>query len=208
MDTGGFDARSKLQILLTHSFGINETRRSFQCGDSEFGRFRNQICQRKNLQIKLLAYAQKRNEEEVIALVIPKFVKSTDTFSTVSDVFNGVKVQTAFADKQFFYGRGAGSLPTASAVLSDISAIAYDYRYEYKKKIANSENLKLAQDFPLKVLFRHKAKDSQNFENYFEEIEEFYGNREDAYFSLKVGSIRFQQLKTFSQSIKMRCHLC
>lgn len=146
---------------------------------------------KKNLQIKLLAYAQKRNEEEVIALVIPKFVKSTDTFSTVSDVFNGVKVQTAFADKQFFYGRGAGSLPTASAVLSDISAIAYDYRYEYKK-IANSENLKLAQDFPLKVLFRHKAKDSQNFENYFEEIEEFYGNREDAYF---VGSIRFQQLK-------------
>jgi homoserine dehydrogenase len=66
----------------------------------------------KNLQIKLLAYAQKRNDNEVAALVIPKFVKSTDTFSTVNDVFNGVKVQTAFADKQFFYGRGAGSLPT------------------------------------------------------------------------------------------------
>jgi homoserine dehydrogenase len=79
-----------------------------------------------------LAYAQKRNDNEVAALVIPKFVKSTDTFSTVNDVFNGVKVQTAF-DKQFFYGRGAGSLPTASAVLSDISALAYDYRYEYKK---------------------------------------------------------------------------
>ena len=81
LDTGGFDARSKLQILLTHSFGITtKAEEVFNVGDSEFGRFRNQICQRKNLQIKLLAYAQKRNEEEVIALVIPKFVKSTDTF--------------------------------------------------------------------------------------------------------------------------------
>ena len=43
----------------------------------------------------------KKNDNEV-ALVISKFVKSTDTFSTVNDVFNGVKVQTAFADKQFF----------------------------------------------------------------------------------------------------------
>lgn len=192
LDTGGFDARSKLQILLTHSFGITtKPEEVFNVGIQNLGDLEIKYAKEKKLQIKLLAYAQKRNEEEVIALVIPKFVKSTDTFSTVSDVFNGVKVQTAFADKQFFYGRGAGSLPTASAVLSDISAIAYDYRYEYKK-IANSENLKLAQDFPLKVLFRHKAKDSQNFENYFEEIEEFYGNREDAYF---VGSIRFQQLK-------------
>ena len=64
----------------------------------------------------------------------------------MSDVFNGVKVQTTFADKQFFYGRGAGSLPTASAVLSDISAIAYDYRYEYKK-IANSEKSEIGSRF-------------------------------------------------------------
>ena len=197
LDTGGFDARSKLQILLAHSFGITtQPEEVFNVGIQNLGDLEIKYAKEKNLQIKLLAYAQKRNEEEVAALVIPKFVKPTDSFSTVNDVFNGVKVQTAFADKQFFYGRGAGSLPTASAVLSDISAIAYDYRYEYKK-IANSENLKLAEVFNLKVLFRHPAKDGEQFEKYFENIEEYYGNREQAYF---VGEISFKNLKeVFSQ---------
>lgn len=192
LDTGGFDARSKLQILLAHSFGIfTNPDEVFNVGIQNLGDLEIKYAKEKNLQIKLLVYAQKRNEEEVVALVIPKFVQASDSFSTVNDVFNGVKVQTAFADKQFFYGRGAGSLPTASAVLSDISAIGYDYRYEYKK-IANSENLKLAEVFNLKVLFRHPAKDGEQFENYFESIEEFYGNREQAYF---VGEISFKNLK-------------
>ena len=192
LDTGGFDARSKLQILLAHSFGITtKPEEVFNVGIQNLGDLELKFAKEKNLQIKLLAYAQKRNDNEVAALVIPKFVKSTDTFSTVNDVFNGVKVQTAFADKQFFYGRGAGSLPTASAVLSDISAIAYDYRYEYKK-ISNSENLKLAEDFNLKVLFRHSAKDADKFENYFINIEEYYGNKEQGYF---VGDISFKNLK-------------
>lgn len=197
LDTGGFDARSKLQILLAHSFGITtQPEEVFNVGIQNLGDLEIKYAKEKNLQIKLLAYAQKRNEEEVAALVIPKFVKPTDSFSMVNDVFNGVKVQTAFADKQFFYGRGAGSLPTASAVLSDISAIAYDYRYEYKK-ITNSENLKLAEVFNLKVLFRHPAKDGEQFEKYFENIEEYYGNREQAYF---VGEISFKNLKeVFSQ---------
>ncbi len=198
LDTGGFDARSKLQILLAHSFGIKTVPEDvFNVGIQNLGDLEIKFAKEKNLQIKLLAYAQKRNDNEVAALVIPKFVKSTDTFSTVNDVFNGVKVQTAFADKQFFYGRGAGSLPTASAVLSDISALAYDYRYEYKK-ITNSENLKLTEDFNLKVLFRHPAKDADKFETYFINIEEYYGNKEQGYF---VGDISFKNLKEiFSQN--------
>ena len=198
LDTGGFDARSKLQILLAHSFGIKTVPEDvFNVGIQNLGDLELKFAKEKNLQIKLLAYAQKRNDNEVAALVIPKFVKSTDTFSTVNDVFNGVKVQTAFADKQFFYGRGAGSLPTASAVLSDISALAYDYRYEYKK-ITNSENLKLTEDFNLKVLFRHPAKDADKFQPYFINIEEYYGNKEQGYF---VGDISFKNLKEiFSQN--------
>ena len=198
LDTGGFDARSKLQILLAHSFGITTKPEDvFNVGIQNLGDLELKFAKEKNLQIKLLAYAQKRNDNEVAALVIPKFVKSTDTFSTVNDVFNGVKVQTAFADKQFFYGRGAGSLPTASAVLSDISAISYDYRYEYKK-ISNSENLKLTEDFNLKVLFRHPSKDADKFQPYFINIEEYYGNKEQGYF---VGDISFKNLKEiFSQN--------
>ena len=42
-------------------------------------------------------------------------------------------LEGAFAEHQFFMGKGAGGNATGSAVLSDISALTYDYRYEYKK---------------------------------------------------------------------------
>ncbi|PZQ98598.1 MAG: hypothetical protein DI539_29260, partial [Flavobacterium psychrophilum] len=51
----------------------------------------------------------------------------------VRNEYNAVQVQSAFAEQQLFVGKGAGSYPTGSAVLSDISALTYDYRYEYKK---------------------------------------------------------------------------
>jgi homoserine dehydrogenase len=51
----------------------------------------------------------------------------------VRNEYNAVLVEGAFAEKQVFIGKGAGSYPTGSAVLSDISALTFDYRYEYKK---------------------------------------------------------------------------
>ncbi|SFI15730.1 homoserine dehydrogenase [Halpernia frigidisoli] len=195
LDTGGFDARSKLQILLAHSFGIiTEPKDVFNVGIQNLSSLELAYAKEKNLQIKLLVYAHKKNEKEIITLVIPKFISANSSFSNVNDVFNGVKVQTAFADKQFFSGRGAGSFPTASAVLSDISALGYDYRYEYKK-IQQNEDFCLTEDFHLKVLFRHSVEKSDYFKNDFEEIEEFYGNKEEAYF---VGKVSFKNLKKIS----------
>mgnify|MGYP002134975678 CR=1 FL=1 len=197
LDTGGYDAKSKLQILLSHSFGIvTKPEEVFNLGIQNLGDLELKFAKEKNLQIKLLAYAHKKNDQEVIALVIPKFVQPEDIFSNVNDVFNAVKVKTAFADKQFFSGRGAGSFPTASAVLSDISALSYDYKYEYKKIVQN-ENLQLTEDFVLKVLYRHHAKNSEIFRNYFDEIEEFYGNKTEAYF---VGNITFKKLKEIAEN--------
>ena len=195
LDTGGFDARSKLQILLAHSFGIiTNPDEVFNLGIQNLSNLELAYAREKNLQIKLLVYAHKKNDKEIIALVIPKFISSESSFSTVNDVFNGVKVKTAFADKQFFSGRGAGSFPTASAVLSDISALSYDYKYEYKK-IINNDGFYLTEDFKLKVLFRHSIEKSDFFRPFFEEIEEFYGNKKDAYF---IGILSFQNLKKIS----------
>ena len=50
----------------------------------------------------------------------------------------------------FLKGKGAGAFPTASAVLSDISALRYDYKYEYKK-IHHQTDTVLTTDFYLKV---------------------------------------------------------
>src|SRR5690606_24469611 len=76
----------------------------------------------------------------------------------VEDEYNGVQVQAAFADQQFFYGKGAGGHPTGSAVLSDITALRYDYRYEYKKHI-HDRGLNYSTNWELKVYLSYKNDD-------------------------------------------------
>src|SRR3546814_963346 len=55
----------------------------------------------------------------------PKLVTSDNILYNVENEYNGVLVKAAFADEQFFYGKGAGGHPTGSAVLSDIAALRY-----------------------------------------------------------------------------------
>jgi homoserine dehydrogenase len=61
-----------------------------------------------------------------------------------------VVIESGFADQQFFYGKGAGSFPTASAVLSDIAALRYQYKYEYKK-LYHHQPSELTNDYYLRV---------------------------------------------------------
>ena len=134
LDVEGYDAANKWTFLLTHAYGI--------VGSSEailFNGIQNIhgtdaiVAKSKNQQIKLVAQAKKLKDGKVAAFVLPQFVKQDDHLAFVKNEYNGVVIESGFADKQFFYGKGAGSFPTASAVLSDISALRYQYKYEYKK---------------------------------------------------------------------------
>ena len=63
-------------------------------------------------------------ESEICELVRPCFVSKEKPLSSVDDVFNGVSVLGNYVGELMFYGRGAGSEPTASAVASDVVRIA------------------------------------------------------------------------------------
>ncbi len=91
------------------------------------------VAAEKHFDIKLVAQAKKLQNGKVAAFVLPQFIKQDDHLAFVKNEYNGVVIESGFADKQFFYGKGAGSFPTASAVLSDLSALRYQYKYEYKK---------------------------------------------------------------------------
>lgn len=70
--------------------------------------------------IKLLAKAKRLDNEKIFAKVSPALVKSGSPLSTVNDVYNAVLVRAETTGEVLFYGRGAGKMPTASAVVSDI----------------------------------------------------------------------------------------
>ncbi len=181
LDTGGFDAKYKLLILLAHSFGyIAQPADLLNIGIDQIGALELNYAREKGIKIKLVAKAFKNNDGTISAFVLPKFVKPDDRLYNVDDVFNGVITQTSFADEQFFVGKGAGAFPTASAVLSDISALRYDYKYEYKK-IRQQQNLALSQNVNLKVLLRHPVENAYLLKEQFLTIDESYSNQRSGY---------------------------
>lgn len=70
--------------------------------------------------IKLIAYCKKLENDKMQVLVSPMLVDPKSRLSNIKDVFNGVVVEGDAVGEVAFYGRGAGKLPTASAVVSDI----------------------------------------------------------------------------------------
>jgi homoserine dehydrogenase len=134
LDVGGYDPKYKLAIATAHAYGlfINPDH-ILNVGIQNISDADIQYAREKNFKIKLVPTARKISTKQVVAFVLPKFVKADDFLYNVENEYNGVTVQAAFADKQFFFGKGAGGHPTGAAVLSDIAALRYDYRYEYKK---------------------------------------------------------------------------
>lgn len=152
LDVGGYDAAYKLQIILAHAYGIICQQNDFLFSGIQNISLRDaQYAREKGYQIKLVAQAKKLEKGELAAFVLPQFIKATHPLAIVKDEYNGVLIESGFSDQQFFYGKGAGSFPTASAVLSDISALSYNYRYAYKKLAQNKGNLGLSDDYFLNI---------------------------------------------------------
>ncbi len=151
LDIGGFDAANKLTILLAHSFGIVTKTNAFIFNGIENISLNDAVvAKEKHYAIKLVANAQKLADGKLAAFLLPQFVAESDDLYHVKNEFNAVTTESTFSDKHFFKGKGAGAFPTASAVLSDISALRYNYKYEYKK-IHHQTDTSLSNDFYLKV---------------------------------------------------------
>jgi homoserine dehydrogenase len=192
LDVEGYDAVNKWTFLLTHAYGITESPdnivfngiQNIQPGDAA-------VAREKHYDIKLVAQAKKLQNGKVAGFVLPQFIKHDDHLAFVKHEYNGVVIESSFADKQFFYGKGAGSFPTASAVLSDLSALRYQYRYEYKKLYHHKPN-QLTTDFFVKVYVSFEDLKFIPKEK-FEWIEEWHSDKERKYL---VGVLPFDELKT------------
>ncbi|WP_121013113.1 homoserine dehydrogenase [Hydrogenivirga caldilitoris] len=120
LDIDGWDAAHKINILASLAFGRYfpfeevhvEGIRNIQKLDVELGK-------ELGYTLKLLAIA-KRFDGEAEVRVHPTFIHSEEALAKVSGVYNAVMIEGDFVGKTMFYGQGAGSLPTASAVVSDI----------------------------------------------------------------------------------------
>ncbi len=119
-DVGGADAAAKTAILASLAF---DTRVHFDDvfheGIEGVTATDISVADRLGYVVKLLGIASE-NDDSVAVRVHPTFLPKTHPLASVRDSFNAIFVQADAAGELMFYGRGAGSLPTGSAVVGDI----------------------------------------------------------------------------------------
>lgn len=149
-DVDGFDAMYKLSILSSMAFHtkvphakiMREGIRDVKAVDIAYGR-------ELGYTLKLLAIG-KNTEKGIEARVHPTFIPTTHPLAGVNDSFNAVFLHGDAVDDVMLYGRGAGSLPTASAVVSDVifAATHSDIKYSTFKNTENaSPDTKFVSNF-------------------------------------------------------------
>jgi len=127
LDVSGRDAAQKLAVLASLAFNVRvaegdvhvEGIDTLQATDIAFARELGYV-------IKLLAIAERApgGGEQVSLRVHPTLVRKGDMLADVSGGFNAISVYGHALGHALFYGRGAGRMPTASAVVADIVGVA------------------------------------------------------------------------------------
>lgn len=135
-DVGGHDAAAKIAILASIAFNSRVTFKDvFKEGIGKVEQTDILYAEDIGKVIKLIALA-KQSDEGIEVRVHPTMIPCTHPLASVNGVFNAVFVEGDSVGELMFFGQGAGSLPTASAVLGDIVDIG--------RNIVASHSLKMA----------------------------------------------------------------
>lgn len=119
-DVEGHDACRKICILASLAFGKHVYPKSVHTeGITKVTLEDVQYCNDFGGAVKLIGWASKRGDKAAV-MVCPAFISNESQIASVKDVFNAILVRGDATGDVVFYGKGAGKLPTASAVVSDI----------------------------------------------------------------------------------------
>lgn len=198
LDVEGWDAKYKLCIITGHAYGLFlDPEEVFHYGIKTVSKFDITYAREKGFKIKLVPYVGKTSEDTITSFVLPRFISPDKYLFNVDHEYNGVITEAAFADKQFFSGKGAGGHATGSAVLSDISANSYGYRYEYKKYQQGTVT-KYTRDYKLEVYLRYNNEKDRDLFN-FDEVSEVFSSRSYKYV---IGTINLQALYALREKLQ------
>lgn len=197
-DIEGYDSLFKLVIITVHALGVYVAPDNvFTYGISHINDYDISYAKEKNRKIKLVAQVIKINDNEFCMFVMPEFVAPSRYIYSVDDEYNGIVIRGECYDRQFMFGKGAGGLPTASSILSDIMARLHGYKYEYKK-MNYTGRPSYTTDLKLKVYIRYQNTDIPNLLPFIK-IHESYNSDKNNYV---VGDIILSELIKNADTLK------
>lgn len=140
-DVEGYDSCRKIAILSSLAYGrFLDYEQIYTEGITKITPEDMAYAKELGMTIKLLGTSRKVGEDSFYAMVAPFLLGQESPLYSVNDVFNGIFVHGNVLGDAMFYGSGAGKLPTASAVVSDVVDIA---RHLHKTIMTNWTNEQL-----------------------------------------------------------------
>ncbi|MBO5692547.1 MAG: homoserine dehydrogenase, partial [Tidjanibacter sp.] len=200
LDFDGWDSLFKLVILTIHAFGIYVAPESiFRYGISTMNEADIRFAAEKQRRIKLVGHVEKVEGGGVYLWVVPQLISRNKYIYGVEDEFNGVVIKGSYYYKQFMFGRGAGGHPTGAAVLSDITACRYDYRYEYKR-MQSASPVHYTDDITHRIYYRYRTEEDSTL-IHFSKVRERYTSSEWSYI---VGDVKLSDLVRVKDKLEGR----
>jgi homoserine dehydrogenase len=143
-DVDGNDAQEKIAILSSIAFRLPlpELDKIYREGISAIALGDVRYAQQLGFAIKVLAFAVRQQDGRIDLRVHPTLVPLEHPLSRVDGAFNAVVIEADPVGQIMFYGSGAGSGPTASAVVSDVINICAELAYPVQPVVVE------AMDFP------------------------------------------------------------
>lgn len=170
-DVEGYDACRKIAILTSLAYGKQvDYNDIYTEGITKITSTDFKYAKKMNATIKLVGRS-KMEDGKVSAMVSPVLVKQGHPLYTVDDVFNGIFVKGNMLGDSMFYGKGAGKLPTASAVVADVIEAARN-KGNNLKVIWDSEKLELQDYRDVKNKFFVRIKETSSI---VDEVNENFG---------------------------------
>ena len=176
LDVGGFDARSKLKILMRLAYGIDVEENDISCkGITDLTKTDFKYAKMLGGTIKLIGVAKKlSNSNKVAAFVSPCYLTSDDTLASVSGATNAIEVVSDNLQSTTYIGQGAGRFPTANSCINDIVSLAKGDTTPIPFNPANKD-IKFTNDFEAMFFLRLKYRDQVGITRQCGEACEKYG---------------------------------
>ncbi len=160
-DIEGHDACRKIAILTSLAYGRQVDFEDIHTeGITKISDVDVEYANRLGRAIKLLGSSRKEEDGKVYAIVAPKMIKDENPLFMVSGVFNAILIEGDMLGEVMCYGKGAGKLPTASAVVSDVIDAA-KHPGTNIPIIWNKEKLELGKFEDMKNCFFLRISDAQ-----------------------------------------------
>src|SRR5438477_3588689 len=138
-DVGGIDTAHKLAILVNLAFGTHvDLKEIYTEGITKISPLDIDFGKALGYKLKLLAIAKMHEDGKAEARVHPTMVPDDYPIAKVGGVYNAIQIVGNACEDIMLYGRGAGSMPTGSAVVGDIMDIARHILMEPSRKLPQS----------------------------------------------------------------------